>query len=61
MTTFNFWENKGVFATNSDILITISLQPNAVVDLRYFKLWILLDKIIQVWYIKVLPNQVVQM
>ena len=29
------------FATNSDFLIPISLQPN-VVDLRYVKLWILL-------------------
>ena len=39
-----------VFATNSDFLITISLEPN-VVDLRYFKLWILLDQIIWVWNI----------
>ena len=29
-----------VFGTNSDFIITISLQPN-VVDLRYFKLWII--------------------
>ena len=32
-----------VFATNSDFLIPISLQPN-IVDLRYFKLWIMLDR-----------------
>ena len=31
------------FVTNHDFLISISLQPNAV-DLRYFKLWILLDE-----------------
>ena len=30
-----------VFATNSDFLDTIFLEPN-VADLRYFKLWILL-------------------
>ena len=40
-----------VFATNSNFPIVITLQPN-VVDLRYFKLWILLDQIIQVWNIK---------
>ena len=36
------WESQRnwVFATNSDFLITISLEPNAA-DLRYFKLWIL--------------------
>ena len=34
-----------VFATSSRFLIPISLQPN-VVDLRYFKQWILLDQII---------------
>ena len=33
---------------NSDFLITISLEPN-VVDLRYFKLYILLDQIIKIW------------
>ena len=33
------------FATNSDFLISISLQPH-VKDLGYFKLWILLDQII---------------
>jgi len=31
------WERNWVFATNSDFLITIYLEPN-VVDLRYFKL-----------------------
>ena len=35
------------FDTNSDFLIPISLQPN-VVDLRYFKLWIMLHQIILV-------------
>ena len=34
------WEMKIVFASNSDCVILISLQPNAV-DLRYFKIWIL--------------------
>ena len=34
---------KWVFATNSNVLIPISLQPD-VVDLWYFILWILLDK-----------------
>ena len=38
-------QRNWVFVTNSDFLIPISLQPN-VVDLRYFKLWILLDQII---------------
>ena len=33
------------------ISITISLQPN-VAELRYFKLWIVLDQMIQVWNIK---------
>ena len=37
-------QRNWVFVTNSDFLIPISLQPN-VVDLRYFKLWILLDQI----------------
>ena len=36
-------ESTWFFATNSD-----SVQPN-VVDLRYFKLWILLDKLFQIW------------
>ena len=40
-----------VFATNSDFLISISLEPN-VVDPRYFKLWILLDQIFWAWNIK---------
>ena len=45
---------KGInfIATNSDFLIPISLQPN-VVDLRYFKLSILLGQKISVWNIKV--------
>jgi len=37
-------QRNWVFATNSDFIITISLEPN-VADLRYFKLWILLDQI----------------
>ena len=37
-------KRKWVFATNSDFLIAISLQPNFV-NLRYFKLWIMLDQI----------------
>ena len=41
-------ERNWVFATNSDFLIPISLQPN-VVTLRYFKQWILLDQKICVW------------
>ena len=40
-----------VFATNSDVLIPVSLQPN-VVDLRNFKLGIMLDLINCVWNIK---------
>ena len=43
----------------SDFLITISLEPN-VVDLRYFKLWILLDQIIWVWNIKGLQHRVLK-
>ena len=38
-------QRNRVFATNSDFLITISLETN-VVDFRYFKLCILLDQII---------------
>ena len=44
-----------VFATNSDFLIPISLHPN-VLDLRFFKLWILLDQIITVWNIWISHN-----
>ena len=37
---------KGIesLSQNSDFLIPISLQSNFI-DVRYFKLWILLDKI----------------
>ena len=57
---FHLWllcngERNWVFATNSDFLITISLEQN-VANLRYFKLWILLDQIIWVWNIKGLLN-----
>ena len=38
---------------------TISLEPN-VADLRYFKLWILLDQIIWVWNIKDLQHRVLK-
>ena len=48
-----------VFATYSDFIITISLEPN-VADLRYFKQWILLDQIIWVWNIKGLQHWVLK-
>ena len=48
--------NENSFATNSDFLITISLEPN-VTDLRYFKLWILWNQIIRVWNIKGLQHR----
>ena len=54
-----WWSITAVIATNSDFLITISLEPN-VADLRYFKLWILLDQIIWVWNIKGLQHQVLK-
>ena len=41
-----------MFATNSDFLNPIYLQPN-VVDLRYLKVWILLDQIMLVEISKV--------
>ena len=40
-------------------LITISLEPNFE-DLRYFKLWILLNQIIRVWNIKGLQHRVLK-
>ena len=46
-----------MFATKSDSLILISLQPY-VVDFRHFKLWILLDQIILVWNSKGLHHKV---
>ena len=52
-------QRNWVFATNSDFLFIISLEPN-VVDLRYFKLWILLDRIIWAWNIKGLQHQVLK-
>ena len=39
--------------------ITLSLEPN-VADLRYFKLWILLNQIIWVWNIKGLKDRVLK-
>jgi len=42
------FERNWVFASNSDILIPSFLKHN-VVELRYFKLGIMLDKIIKVW------------
>ena len=39
-----------------NFLISLFLQPS-VVDLRYFKLWILLDQIVKVWNIKVSTNK----
>ena len=50
---------KWVFVTNSDFIITKSLEPN-VTDLRYFKLWILLNQIIGVWNIKGLQHRVLK-
>ena len=50
-------QRNWVFATNSDFLITISLEPN-VEDPRYFKLWTLLDQIFWAWNIKGLQHQV---
>jgi len=47
----DFHQMNWVFATTSDFLIPKYFQPN-IVDLRYFKLWIMLDQIIQVWNIK---------
>ena len=44
-----------VFGPNSDFLITMSLEPN-VLDLTYFKLWIMLNQIIRVWNIKGLQD-----
>ena len=58
ITGLNYTRNW-VFVTNSDFLITISLEPN-VADLRYFKLWILLDQIIWVWNIKGLQPRVIK-
>ena len=52
-------ERNWVFATNSDFIITISLEPN-VVDLRYFKLWILLTTLIWVWNITSLHHRVLK-
>ena len=50
-------ERNWVFATNFDFIFTISLKPY-VADLRYFKLWILLDQIIWVRNIKGLQHPV---
>ena len=36
-------EQTRIYKKNSDFLISISLQPN-IVDLWYFKFWILLNK-----------------
>ena len=48
-----------LFATNSDFLITISLEPN-VADRRYLKLWILLAQVIWVSNIKGLQHRVLK-
>jgi len=55
----NVWQRNWVFATNSDFLIPIFLEPNFA-DLWYFKLWILLDQIIWVWNIKGLQHRVLK-
>ena len=52
-------ERNLVFVTNSDFLVSMSLQPNAV-DLRYFKLYILIEKVIWVWNIKGLHQKVAE-
>ena len=52
-------QRNWVFATNSDFLITISLEPN-VADLKYLKLWILLDKIIWFEISKVFQHRVLK-
>ena len=57
--SLSFTQRNWVFATNSDFLFTISLEPN-VADLRYFKLWILLDQVIWVWNIKGLQHRVLK-
>ena len=44
-----------IFATNSNLLISTSLQPD-VANLKYFKLWIQLDLKVQVWNIKGLQH-----
>ena len=53
----NLCQRNWVFATNSVFVKPISLQPNGV-DLRYFKLWIMLDERILVWNIKGVHHQV---
>ena len=52
-----YFQRNWVFVTNSDFLW---LQSN-VIELRYFKLWILLDEIILVWNIKGVRPQVANM
>ena len=52
-------QSHWAFATNSDFLIPISVQPD-VIDLRYFKLWLLLYQTIKILNIKGLHNLVVQ-
>ena len=47
---------KWIFATNSDVIILISLQPD-VEDLGYFKIWILLDHIVYAWNIQDFNSQ----
>ena len=43
--------------TDTNIQIPISVQPD-VVDLWYFKLWVMLDPIVKVWNIKGLRRPV---
>ena len=52
-------QRNWVIAPNANSLIPLSLQFN-VVDLRYFKLWILMDEIIKVWNIKGLRHLVLE-
>ena len=44
--------------TNTNFLTTLSLQPD--VDLSYFKLWLMLGQIFEVWNIQGLHTQVVK-
>jgi len=51
MNVHGFNSCKGTLAKNSNFLILLSLQ-HYVVDLWYFKLWILLVQIVKVWNVR---------
>ena len=42
---------------NTNLRIPMSLQPH-VVNLWYFKIWVMLGQVVEVWNIKGLPHQV---